>query len=126
MLKDFFSIFAKSIFLLLLYSYQNHQRNLRQQEHVVRDGEADVIETPAENIEQPNENDANVENNNQGTNEPVNQNQATPTSTESNTTTTTTSLAGDVEENNRLPTIMLLRTFILSFFSSLIPETPAA
>lgn len=126
MLRDFFSIFAKSIFLLLICSYQNHQRNLRQQEHV-RDGEADVIETPAENIEQPNENDANVENNNQGINEPVNQNQATPTSTESNTTTTTTtSSASEVEENNRLPTITLLRTFILSFFSSLIPETPAA
>lgn len=35
--------------------------------------------------------------------------------------------SGTVEqdENHRLPAITLLRTFILSFFSSLIPETPA-
>lgn len=30
-----------------------------------------------------------------------------------------------IEENNRLPTVTLLRTFVLSFFASLIPETPA-
>lgn len=29
------------------------------------------------------------------------------------------------EDNNRFPTIELLRTFVLSFFASLIPETPA-
>lgn len=31
----------------------------------------------------------------------------------------------ELEENNRLPTVTLLRTFVLSFFASLIPETPA-
>lgn len=31
----------------------------------------------------------------------------------------------DEQAENRLPAITLLRTFILSFFSSLIPETPA-
>lgn len=29
------------------------------------------------------------------------------------------------DDNNRLPMIALLRTFVLSFFTSLIPETPA-
>lgn len=29
------------------------------------------------------------------------------------------------EQNNRTPVIALIRTFILSFFASLIPETPA-
>lgn len=29
------------------------------------------------------------------------------------------------EQNNRTPVIVLLRTFVLSFFASLIPETPA-
>lgn len=33
--------------------------------------------------------------------------------------------ADEQDENQRLPVIALLRTFILSFFSSLIPETPA-
>lgn len=45
-------------------------------------------------------------------------------STESETIPSTTSTA-DLEDNNRLPNITLLRTFVLSFFASLIPETPA-
>lgn len=44
--------------------------------------------------------------------------------TESETIPSTTSTA-DLEDNNRLPNITLLRTFVLSFFASLIPETPA-
>lgn len=32
---------------------------------------------------------------------------------------------GAANEANRTPTIVLVRTFIMSFFASLIPETPA-
>lgn len=32
---------------------------------------------------------------------------------------------GAVNDGNRTPTIVLVRTFIMSFFASLIPETPA-
>lgn len=34
-------------------------------------------------------------------------------------------IAVELEDNSRLPTVALLRTFVLSFFASLIPETPA-
>lgn len=50
-----------------------------------------------------------------------------PQSVPNSDTESSTSLASgsDEQDENRLPAITLLRTFILSFFSSLIPETPA-
>lgn len=42
---------------------------------------------------------------------------------DSNTPSTGDTVAED--QNNRMPVIALIRTFILSFFASLIPETPA-
>lgn len=76
--------------------------------------EPDVIEAPIENIEQQNENIADTEQRDQ---------RELPSLINSDSETSTTSLVSGVEsdENNRLPAITLLRTFILSFFSSLLP-----
>lgn len=81
--------------------------------------DADVIDAPVDNNEQPNTNDG--ENNNQR-----NETEATPLiNQETESSTTPSSSSAEQDENNRLPTLTLVRTFILSFFSSLIPETPA-
>lgn len=50
--------------------------------------------------------------------------EATNNSVESESVSLSTTTA-ELEDNNRLPTVALLRTFVLSFFASLIPETPA-
>lgn len=102
------------------FSYQNYQRNLRErQAQLAADvananaaGDADEVDNrndAATNAETPS--DANVE----------------PSPAETETTSSSSSLATtpELEENNRLPTVTLLRTFVLSFFASLIPETPA-
>lgn len=98
--------------------YQNYQRNLRerQQTEPMQEpaAEADVVETPTENADAPNVNEMNE---NEIRNEPV-------IGQDREATTTISSLV-ESDESNRLPTITLLRTFISSFFSSLIPETPA-
>lgn len=79
--------------------------------------EPDVIDGPAENIEQQNANDV-EENQREGESTPL-------INRDTDNSTTTSAPSADQDENNRLPTLTLLRTFILSFFSSLIPETPA-
>lgn len=110
--------------LMTIYSYQNHQRNLRERQQMERLQEAvaepDVIELPTENNEQQNSTESIGENQrNEGESTPL----ITPADTVDNSTApSTTSVEQD---ENRLPTVTLLRTFILSFFSSLIPETPA-
>lgn len=48
-----------------------------------------------------------------------------PNIAESTTISDEASTSSVQDDNNRLPMITLLRTFILSFFASLIPETPA-
>lgn len=106
------------------YSYQNHQRNLRDRQQLERLQEAavepDVIDAPVDNNEQQNVID--------GENNQRNETESTPLinqETESSTTSAPSSSSAEQDENNRLPTLTLVRTFILSFFSSLIPETPA-
>lgn len=82
--------------------------------------EPDVIDAPVENNEQPPNENENVEVNRANVNEaPVTASDTAASSSSSSST------SGEQDENNRLPTVTLLRTFILSFFSSLIPETPA-
>lgn len=49
--------------------------------------------------------------------------QAVPAAVDSNAPSTADTVVED--QNNRTPVIALIRTFILSFFASLIPETPA-
>lgn len=49
----------------------------------------------------------------------------TPDSVDGDMSVTSSAESVDQDDNNRLPTIALLRTFVLSFFASLIPETPA-
>lgn len=73
-------------------------------------GEPDDIS--AENVQEPNAN---------GETEERNDSYVPNSESESSEPLT----SGIEQEENRLPTITLLRTFILSFFSSLIPETPA-
>lgn len=69
---------------------------------------------------------ANVQNANPvNDNEQRIQNDPSPSVNVDNETAASFSPSGEQDENSRLPTIALLRTFILSFFSSLIPETPA-
>lgn len=118
---------------MLFSSYQNYQRNLRDRQQLERlqeaagAGEPDVIDAPAENTEQPNANanttESNAENNQR------NDTESTPlinSDADSSTTPSTAPSTPSAEQDeNRLPTVTLLRTFILSFFSSLIPETPA-
>lgn len=104
------------------YRYQNHQRNLRDRQQLERlqeaAAEADVIDAPADNNDQQNANDTD---NNQR-----NETESTPLiNQETERSTAPSSPSGEQDENNRLPTLTLVRTFILSFFSSLIPETPA-
>lgn len=112
--------------------YQSHQRNVRERQQqeqgqINRDADADVIDVPVDNNEQqppqpqPQQGEHNAENNNN--NQP--NGEATNSLPASNETSQGTSSAGEQDEDNRLPTVALLRTFILSFFSSLIPETPA-
>lgn len=69
-----------------------------------------------ENAEPQNVNDANNENE---------QSNSSPLVVAADNENPTVLTSGEQDENNRLPAITLLRTFILSFFSSLIPETPA-
>lgn len=82
--------------------------------------DADVIDAPANNNneQQQGENNANAENQQNGE-------AADPSPASSETFQGTAPSGGEQDDNNRLPTTALLRTFILSFFSSLIPETPA-
>lgn len=106
----------------MIYSYQNHQRNLRgrqQTEHLQEAAvEPDVIDAPAENNEP--QQMANVGQNQQRESE------STPLINQDTENSTTPSApSAEQDENARLPTLTLVRTFILSFFSSLIPETPA-
>lgn len=81
--------------------------------------EPDVIDAPVDNNEQQNVND--------GENSQRNETESTPLINQEteNLTATPSSSSAEQDENNRLPTLTLVRTFILSFFSSLIPETPA-
>lgn len=81
--------------------------------------------------QEPNNNNANQRNNVQPANEQNNENNAVQPDAAAN------GVAGEdvdpvptndeaaQEQNNRTPIIVLLRTFVLSFFASLIPETPA-
>lgn len=90
-------------------------------------GEPDVIDAPAENIEQPNANvnaNANANESNSENNQ-RNDAESTPLINSDAESSTTPSTLSTEQDENRLPTVTLLRTFILSFFSSLIPETPA-
>lgn len=112
------------------FSYQNYQRNLRDRQQLERlqeaagAGEPDVIDAPAENVEQPNANVNATESNSE--NNQRNDAESTPlTNPDAESSTTTPSTPSAEQDENRLPTVTLLRTFILSFFSSLIPETPA-
>lgn len=108
--NDFF------IFCFFFCRYQHHQRNQRQQQaDQAHDGDADVID----NAER--DNDANVIDQNAPAPEADAQNISNGSANSSSTTRTTSS---DSDEN-RLTTMALLRTFISSFFASLIPETPA-
>lgn len=90
---------------------RDRQQSERLQEAAA--GEADDISM--ENIHEPN-NEENEQ-----------RNEVLPSQSNSNTENSTSLASGadGQDENHRLPTITLLRTFILSFFSSLIPETPA-
>lgn len=100
----------------LVYSYQSHQRNLRQSERIQEAAAEEADEISIENV-QEHANDAA----NDGENE-----QRTETPSVPNTDATLLSSGvEEQDENHRLPAITLLRTYILSFFSSLIPETPA-
>lgn len=110
------------IWIFLICSYQNHQRNVRERQALEnQQAAAIVIATPndpdvqTENA-QPEENSTNTGDNTSDV--------ATENSVESESISTSTATA-EPEENNRLVTVALLRTFVLSFFASLIPETPA-
>lgn len=101
----------------IIYSYQSHQRNLRDRQQSERQQEAAAGEPDdisAENVQEPNANGETEDRNDIPSSVPNSDN-------ESSTPLT----SGSEQEENRLPAITLLRTFILSFFSSLIPETPA-
>lgn len=79
-----------------------------------------MIDGPLENNEQQNLNETDGQNN------PRNEGESTPLiQSDSDNLSASSASSNEQDENNRLPTITLLRTFILSFFSSLIPETPA-
>lgn len=79
-----------------------------------------MIDGPLENNEQQNLNETDGQNN------PRNEGESTPLiQSDSDNLSASLAPSNEQDENNRLPTITLLRTFILSFFSSLIPETPA-
>lgn len=79
-----------------------------------------MIDGPLENNEQQNLNETDGQNN------PRNEGESTPLiQSDADNLSASSSPSNEQDENNRLPTITLLRTFILSFFSSLIPETPA-
>lgn len=79
-----------------------------------------MIDGPLENNEQQNLNETDGQNN------PRNEGESTPLiQSDSDNLSASSAPSNEQDENNRLPTITLLRTFILSFFSSLIPETPA-
>lgn len=75
-------------------------------------GEPDDIS--AENVQEPNANGETEDRNDIPSSVPNSDN-------ESSTPLT----SGSEQEESRLPAVTLLRTFVLSFFSSLIPETPA-
>lgn len=120
-------------------SYQNHQRNLRErQQQLLQQNAAENADVPrrdADNedvVDGENADNANSSETNDGTDGNVNPSEtlnqdATQTNdaeTLANTTQSSSSSA-EQEDNNRLPTVTLLRTFVLSFFASLIPETPA-
>lgn len=80
-----------------------------------------MIEAPVDNAELPNVQNANLNNDN----EQRIQSEPSPSVNLDHETVPPFSHSGEGDEDSRLPTIALLRTFILSFFSSLIPETPA-
>lgn len=118
--------------LLLSCSYQNHQRNVRERQALEMQQAAAANAQPNE---QPQNDDGqtenaqdeeNADNANENAPETVNENldenDANPLTSSSTATTTQTA---EIEDTTRLPTIALLRTFVLSFFASLIPETPA-
>lgn len=104
---------------VLYYVYQSHQRNLRDRQQFERLQEAAAAGEPddisLENVQEPNTEE----------NEQRNEGPSAQSNSDTANTTSLASGADEQEENHRLPTITLLRTFILSFFSSLIPETPA-
>lgn len=124
---EFYKSIQISKYYLLSYvrnfhcSYQSHQRNLRDRQQSERLQEAAAAGEPddisAENVPEPNANDVgeNEERNDAPSAVPNSDNESTPPLASSS----------DEQAENRLPAITLLRTFILSFFSSLIPETPA-
>lgn len=110
-----------------LFRYQNYQRNLRERQagdiqqqpqpvivdEVPREPEPEAVD------EIDNSDNAQVNSDSDSRSAPVTDATTTESTSSSNATTP------ELEENNRLPTVTLLRTFVLSFFASLIPETPA-
>lgn len=54
-----------------------------------------------------------------------NANETAPSDSEEPSMLSSSTTTTESEDNNRLPMITLIRTFVLSFFASLIPETPA-
>lgn len=106
------------------YSHQNHQRLLRERQ-VLENQQAAAIANAVPNNplddDAPNENAHSQESASNAENttpDPANEDLVDSEIISSTTT-------AEIEDNNRLPTVALLRTFVLSFFASLIPETPA-
>lgn len=107
------------------FSYQNYQRNLRERQAaetqqqqnaaavVARDSDAEVIDE-VNSADNP---DTNLENENRS--------ESAPDANNAENGSSSLATTPELDENNRLPTVALLRTFVLSFFASLIPETPA-
>lgn len=106
-------------------SYQNHQRNVRERQ-ALENQQAATIANPVPN--DPNDgnvqtenihSEANLTNAGDAVSDAANEDSMEGEMISSPVT------PNEHEDNNRLPSIALLRTFVLSFFASLIPETPA-
>lgn len=98
-----------------LQRYQSHQRNVRERQKQEHD-QIDRMDANNNNEQQQGENDANAKNQ---------QNGEVADSSPASNGTSQGSPSGGEQDSNRLPTAALLRTSILSFFPSLIPETTA-
>lgn len=131
------SILIANAYFRFSARYHTNQRTLREQQQRLAEA-AELLRREvanAEAAEAVDGNNANGPSNTTADNDSVTPNTAnagdgapaapTPDSVDGDASVGSSVESVDQDDNNRLPTIALLRTFVLSFFASLIPETPA-
>lgn len=130
--------------MILYYLYHTNQRNIRERqlraaaaiellqrelnreapENPVENDETTEVVTP--NVDETTEAGDSNENGAPLSDADIQSTASTPDTIDGGEVSTASSTDSiDQDDPNRLPTIALLRTFVLSFFASLIPETPA-